>query len=109
VTGSLPLLGAQALALDVVAARGQAPCAVLLASGSQNLQLGGGCTLHVAGAQVALPLATNAAGFATLQFPVPLDAGLRGGTAFGQGVVLDPLGAFAGLAFTGGLRLVVGD
>jgi hypothetical protein len=28
---------------------------------------------------------------------------------FAQAVVLDPAGAYAGLAFTGGLRLTLGD
>jgi len=34
---------------------------------------------------------------------------LRGRQAYAQGIVVDPMGSFGGLAFTGRLRLVFGD
>jgi hypothetical protein len=109
IASSLPFLGNAALVLNLAAARSSAPCVFLLAADTQALQLGGGCTLYVKGAMVPIFTATSAVGFASIKLAIPLDVALRGMPAYAQGVVLDPMGPFAGLAFSGGVKLVLGD
>jgi hypothetical protein len=82
---------------------------VPLALGTQSLPLGGGCSLYLNGALLPVASATNSAGFATLSVPIGFDPGLRGVPVYVQAIVLDPAGAFAGLAFTAGLGLGLGD
>jgi hypothetical protein len=82
---------------------------LVLATGTQSLPLGGGCTLYLSGNLVPLFGATNAAGFASIEMPIPFDASLRGITIYAQGFVSDPLGSYAGMASSSGLRLVLGD
>ena len=86
-----------------------APCVIAVATATQAQLLGGGCTLYLAGTLVTVPLATSANGVARVRFPVPLQNSLRGAVLYSQGFVLDPSGGFAGLAVTGGVRLVLGD
>jgi hypothetical protein len=81
----------------------------MLATGTQALNLGGGCTLYLNGVFTPLVAATNASGFASVKLPIPLDLSLRGGAAYAQAFVLDPLGSFAGLALSAGVKLVLGD
>jgi hypothetical protein len=109
IASGLPFLGNQAFILDLVSARASAPCLFLLATGTQALSLGGGCTLYLSGSFVPLVTATNTSGFASARLSIPLDPSLRGGAVYAQSFVLDPLGSFAGLALSAGLRLVLGD
>jgi hypothetical protein len=109
ITSNLPYLGNQTFVLDVLSARASTACVLLLATGTQSLNLGGGCTLYLSGVFVPLFSATNATGFASVRFPIPFDASLRGAATYAQGFVLDPMGSFGGLAFSSGLKLVLGD
>jgi len=70
--------------------------------------LGGGCSLYLGASFVGLPFTTNAAGCASLAVPVPYDPSLVSASVRAQAFVLDPAGPFAGLALSGGLRLVLG-
>jgi hypothetical protein len=106
---NLPSLGTQAFVLDLLSARASAPCLFMLATGTQALNLGGGCTLYVNGVFVPLFTATNASGFASVKLSIPLDPALRGGATHAQGFVFDPMGSFASLALSAGLKLVFGD
>jgi hypothetical protein len=58
---------------------------------------------------VPLFTSTNATGFASVKLSVPLDPSFRGGVAYAQALVIDPMGSFAGLAFSAGQKLVLGD
>jgi len=75
----------------------------------QTLGLGGGCTLSLKDPLVSLVTMTNANGSASVGIPISADTSLLGTTVYAQAFVFDPMGAFAGAAFTGGLKLVVGD
>jgi hypothetical protein len=108
-TTGVPFLGNAAFAADLVSAHGSAPCGFLFATGTQSLPIGGGCRLHVDGVLVPLLGATNASGFASIAIPLPDDPALRRAVVYAQGVVVDPSGAFAGLALSAGLQLVLGD
>jgi hypothetical protein len=81
----------------------------MIATGTQALNLGGGCTLYLNGFLMPLLTATNASGFSSVKLSIPLDVSLRGGVAYAQAFVLDPMGSFAGLALSAGLKLVIGD
>jgi hypothetical protein len=76
---------------------------------TQPLQLGGGCTYYLKGEVVSLPLVATASGFATQGLPVPALPALIGQSVHAQGLVADPQGGFAGIAFTAALKLVIGN
>ncbi|MEZ5964034.1 MAG: kelch repeat-containing protein [Planctomycetota bacterium] len=105
-----PFLGHAGFGLDLLRARGNAGAVLLVSAGPARIALGGGCDLLVDPARLAqtTPLATNAAGFANLTFPVPYAPILVGATLFAQAFVADPTGPVLGLSATGGLQLVVG-
>ena len=105
----LPALGASGFGLELISARAGALCAIVVSSASQSLPIGGGCTLYLAGTELPFFRTTDQAGYVRVPFALPLDPSLRGFHVYAQGFVVDPLGAFAGLAFTGGLELRVGD
>jgi hypothetical protein len=107
--GSPPSLGESGVALELIDAAPAAPAAIGLSFASASVPLGGGCTLLLGPSAGARFLLTNATGNARQPLPVPEAPALRGLTVFAQGAVLDAAGAFAGLAFTAGLQLVVGD
>jgi hypothetical protein len=109
IASNLPAFDHRPFVLDLLSARASAPCLFLLATGTQTLHLGGGCTLYLNGVFVPLFSATNAAGFASVKLAIPLDRALRGGATYAQGFVLDPRGSFAGLALSAGLQFVIGD
>jgi hypothetical protein len=108
IASNLPFLGNQGFVLDLLSARASAPCAFGLAAEPQALSLPGGCTLYLKDPIVPLFTTTNASGFASVKFAIPIDM-LRGSVAYAQAVVLDPMGALAGLSFSAGLKLVLGD
>ena len=76
---------------------------------SRNIALGGGCSLYVSLAPVYLsfPVATNASGVGTVPLAVPAVPALAGIPLYAQIAVIDPLGPFAGLEFTSGLRIIL--
>jgi hypothetical protein len=80
-----------------------------LAAASQSLALPGGCTLYVRDPIVPIVATTNALGVAAVKVPIPYDPGFLGGTVWAQAVCVDPAGPFAGLVFSGGRTLVLGD
>jgi hypothetical protein len=103
-----PALGSGGFALELHSAVASSPCLFGLALAGQNLPLGGGCTLYLGGSIAPSWTATNAVGFARAVVPIPAAPALQGLVVHAQAAALDPLGAFAGLAFTAGLQLTVG-
>lgn len=95
--------------LDLLSARPSSACAFALASSSQSLPIGGGCTLYVKDPILPVLAATNAFGFATTSFAVPWDPALRGVAVYAQAFVADPRGPVLGLALSAGRRLLLGD
>jgi hypothetical protein len=108
ITAGVPFLGNPGFVLDLQSARPSSLCVIAVATATQNLALGGGCSLYVAGSVIAFPLASSAGGFATTRLRIPADASLVGHSVFAQGLVVDPLGAHAGLAITSGLQITFG-
>jgi hypothetical protein len=103
-----PYLGNAAFTLDLLGARASSACLFGLARGSQNLPIGGGCTLYLKDTVFPLFAVTSASGFAAVKLSVPFDLSLRGATLYAQALVVDPASPI-GLAFTAGRTLVLGD
>jgi hypothetical protein len=101
--------GAPAFTLDIVDAAANAPSLFALGFSGAAVPLGGGCTLFLPAPTVVGFALTNASGFADIRTAIPNDPSVRGLVVFAQAAVLDPLGPFAGVSFTGGLRLAIGD
>ncbi|HLQ36896.1 MAG TPA: kelch repeat-containing protein, partial [Planctomycetota bacterium] len=99
--------GADAFTLDLLSAPANAPALFAVGVTTGSVQLGAGCTLFVPAPTAMLFAPTNGSGFASVR--TAISPSLRGFTFAAQAVVLDPQGPLAGLAFTGGLRFVVGD
>ena len=108
-TSNDPHLGNPALVLDLVRGRPAAPCAFAFAAATQNLSLGGGCTLYLREPIVPLLHSTNGAGFASVRLAVPADPSLHGATLHAQALFADPQSQAFGVTFTAGRRLVLGD
>jgi len=108
ITSTPSFLGNQGFGLDLLSARPLAPCLFGISTTAQSLPLGGGCTLYLADPIAVLTGVTNESGFGTVRVPIPLEPAFRGVVVHAQALVFDPAG-FAGLAFTAGLRLVLGD
>jgi hypothetical protein len=109
-TSNEPYLGNPAFRLELLSARAASPVLFVLGSVPDNLDLGGGCRLYVKGFIVPLVAVTNAFGFAdSPALAIPLDLALRGALVYAQAVVADPQGPVAGLAFSAGRKLVIGD
>jgi hypothetical protein len=109
-TSNEPYLGNPAVRLQLLSARATAPVLFALATGPDNLDLGGGCRLYVSGDLVPLFAVTNGFGFAeSAPLSIPLDLALLGALAYAQAVVADPRGPVSGLAFSAGRQLVIGD
>jgi hypothetical protein len=106
---SQPFLGNQGFVLDLLSARASTSCLFVLAPDTQALHLGGGCTLYLEGFFASLFTGTNTSGFASVKLSIPFDSTLRGAPIYTQAFVLDPMGSFAGIAFSPGLKLLPGD
>lgn len=104
----MPWIGNPQYVLDLSTILASTPVAFGLAATSQSLGLGG-CTLYLNSPYVFLPTTSSSTGFATLGFPIPRDPGFRGATVHAQAFALDPLGGFAGMAFSSAIRLGLGD
>lgn len=102
-----PVSGNAAFGLDVVAARGDSPFAVYLASHAGALALPGGCSVQLDPSSVfaAVGGAANASGFAHVPLPLPL--GLPPFAFVAQAVVADA-GSAIGVALTPGLGVTLG-
>ena len=108
-SSNLPRLGNAAFGLEVIGARAASACLFGLAANSQALPIPP-CTLYVQGPIVTLPALTNAFGWAgTTHVTIPPEIALRGTLLYAQAFVADPQGPALGLAFSAGLKLVIGD
>jgi ELWxxDGT repeat protein len=106
----LPVIGNGSFGVRVSQALPFAPVALIIDAAQGQFPLGGGCTFYLGQPLVIVPFGTDGTGQATLPAGIPNIAALVGGNIFCQWVVLDPAGAYQGLAsFTGGLRIVIGD
>jgi hypothetical protein len=103
-----PHLGNEAFVLDLLGARASSASLFGIARTSQNLPIGGGCTLYLRDAVFPLFAVTSIYGFATIKLQVPPDLNLRGTTLYAQAMVVDPASP-VGLAFTAARALVLGD
>jgi hypothetical protein len=108
-TSDVPFHGNESLVLDLLSARASSACLFGLSATSQNLPIGGGCTLYLKDMIPPSLGATNVFGFASTKLAVPLDRSLRGVTLYAQAFVEDPLGGPLGLTSSAGRRLVIGD
>jgi hypothetical protein len=109
ILSTAPFLGNGTFVLDLLSGRSSAPCLFMLANRTQSLSLGGGCTLYLSGFVLPFPSATNASGFSSVSLSIPTDHSLHGAAAHAQALVNDPMGAFAGVAMSAGLKLLFGD
>jgi hypothetical protein len=107
-----PILGSQDFCLRIDSARPNSSAFVGLSLKPANLRFGT-CTffIDVLSAPPTLLLGrTNSTGSLTLPISIPFNPALSGVRLEAQGFVSDPNGRFfAGLAFTNGLRLEIGD
>ncbi len=108
-TAGLATPGTRTLTIDITSARGQALCLLALSAAPQNLPLGGGCALYVTDPLAPVLSRSTGSGFASFGLVVPDEVSLRRGRLYAQALVVDPLGAFAGAAWTRGLLLLIGD
>jgi ELWxxDGT repeat protein len=108
--GGAPVPGNASFGVEVQNALPLASAWLVLGFSPVELPLGGGCSLYVNLAPIALlfPRVTSGAGVATVALPVPLDPLLIGVQLFAQWAIADPAGGFSGLALTGGLKVVIG-
>jgi hypothetical protein len=107
-TGGLAYFGNPSCGIEARSLPGNAPLAFGLAATTQTVVLGGGCSLYVPSG-VFLPTTSTPFGTSILGLNVPVVAAWRGALVHAQAFVVDAGGAFAGLAFTQGLTIVVGD
>jgi hypothetical protein len=108
-TTNSPYPGNPAFALDLLSARPASPCAFGLSGATQALTIGP-CTLYLQDPILFLLAASNWSGFAeATRFAIPPDITLRGRTVYAQAFVADPQGPVLGVAFSAGLRLVLGE
>jgi ELWxxDGT repeat protein len=108
-TGGAPRLGNSAFGLKVHNALPAAPCLKLLFLGRLSFPLGAGCFLHGDPSLMigSLSSSTGPTGVSISSLPVPNDPALACAQLFVQGVVLDPNGAYLGLAPTEGLIVLI--
>jgi ELWxxDGT repeat protein len=106
---SPPVTGNAAFGLQVTRAAPASVAYFLVGLASIEAPLGGGCTFYVTVPILLLPIPTNGLGVASLPIGLPPDPGIIGVQAFVQAAVADPGGAFAGHAFTAGMKVVFGD
>jgi hypothetical protein len=104
-----PTIGNAGYAVQVSQAFPNSSGVMVLGFSSVDVPLGGGCSLYVNLAPVFLqfPVATNGSGTGAVALPVPAAPVLAGTALYAQIAVIDPLGSFAGLSFTSGLRIVL--
>jgi hypothetical protein len=105
---SVPYVGSREFGLDLGRARPAAPALLGLSPTTRTLPLGSGCSLYLVDPSLVFAV-TSGTGFASQRMTVPANPALRGSILFAQAVVLDPQSVFAGLAFTSGLALTLGD
>jgi len=105
----LAYLGNPAFRLTLMSARPSSACLFGISAGTQPRPIGP-CTLYLADPIVLLSAVSNWAGYAeTGSWPLPREISLRGTSLYAQGIVADPQAPGLGLAFSAGLRLLLGD
>jgi ELWxxDGT repeat protein len=106
-----PLLNSTSFRFDLGNARASAPAAIWVGAGPTPLAVGGGCRLYLALSPILVfPIATDAAGGASLPLPLPNAPPLLGLLLHAQSLVADPAGAWFGLiAFSNPVQLVLGQ
>ena len=108
-TTGIPYAGNRAFHLDLLTGPPTSGCLFGLASDTQALAIGGGCTLYLAGAITWQAGATNAAGFASKSAMIPAERSLRGMALYAQALALDVGGPGVALAASNASRIVIGD
>ncbi len=106
-----PSLGNAAFRVVLTDGRASSAAGLLLGLPARPLSLGGGCTLYfdLLGPQLSFTAATNQRGDASFPFPIPGERGLLGLRLVGQGIVVDPAGAFLNaLSVSSAVELVFG-
>ncbi len=105
-----PVLANTKFALDLGDAPPSSAAAVLLGAPG-SAPLGSGCTLFADPLQpiLVLPLVTSALGAGTIPLPIPERRFFAGGVAAAQATVLHASGPLAGLSFTHGVLLTLGE
>ncbi len=103
-----PWPGNPGFGVAMVSARPSATAGLVLSTTPAMIALGAGCVLRLepTAAFASLLSTTNPAGAVDFALPVPL--GTAGIGFWAQGVVVDPLGAWQGLALTGGIAVRIG-
>jgi len=105
----MPYPGNDRFLLELASGRPGSIAAVLLSDLSASIAVAG-CTQLVDPNNTAWWVSTSGGGAAELLVPIPLSPMFLGFSLSAQGVVLDPMGAAAGLlAATAGLRFTIGD
>ena len=107
-TSNEPNLGNPSFRLDLSSALASSPCVFGISPTGQALQIGS-CALYLRELTTLLPAATSALGFATTTLPIPMTPTLIGATIYAQAFVVDPQAPVFGIAFSAGLRLVLGS
>lgn len=108
ITSNEPYLGNDRLSIELLSDASRVPCVFGLSPTTQNLSLGGGCSLYLNNPFLTIFGNTSATGNAAVEFSIPFDPSLRGGVAYAQAAFVDPLSPVLGLAFTQGLALTFG-
>jgi hypothetical protein len=108
--GGAPALGDPSFAIHVTRGLPLAPAAFLVGVARANTALPGGCTLWVdLRSGLLVPAATDGQGAMHLLLPVPYEPGLLGLRACFSAAVIDPGGAWAGIAaFSDAVEVRVG-
>ncbi len=107
---SWPRLGNSAFDVRIDNALAGSAAVLALSFGRLDTPMGGGCTLYLGNWDALFYAATSGEGRARFPLPVPNEHALRGFVLYAQGFVVDPQGAFGNVAaFTGALRLLLGD
>ena len=107
--GALPTLGATDFRLTAISGLPSAPMIVLLGTKPSDIRLGASCRLYVQGGAPFAAAVLSGTGFASIDLPIPKRVELVGADAFFQAVILDPQGAWGGLATTNGVRVQLGS
>jgi hypothetical protein len=104
-----PFLGSPSFGCELTAAAANAACLLAIDVSAAAASLPGGCTLLLQQPRAWSVTAAARGGAAWFAAPVPASAPLKGLVVFAQAAVLDPAGAFAGIALSNGVRLLIAD
>ena len=104
-----PTLGNSGFACRMSGARPNAACVLEVSAARSPVAIGGGCTLYVALPTIGVSGITDAAGVQVEALPIPNTTSLLGGSLWLQTAILDPAGAWFGIAsFSDALWVLIG-